>query len=135
MGFVTAQSSLGKTVAEHGCFYLKSSSNYGKRCLILLTSPSCWFFLLMIFLTCSPLNRSSVSVTPKYLKELTYSSGLGFIQITEPVPDDFTQRLLPNRKIFDSKQLRVRRFYCSQSEADSSLLRPGSDAELFMSRT
>ena len=54
-------------------------------------------------------DRSSLNITPRYLKEIASSSELSLMQMAT-VPNDFRRRLLPNSRNFDFKQLRVRRF-------------------------
>ena len=64
---------------------------------------------------CSFQDRSSLSVTPKYLNELACSRGLSLILI-ETAFRDFRRRVLPNKTNLDLSQLRVSRLDCNHCE-------------------
>jgi len=64
---------------------------------------------------CSFQDRSSLSVTPKYLNVLAFSRGLSLILI-ETVFKDFRRRVLPNKTNLDLLQLRVSRLGCNHCE-------------------
>ena len=68
----------------------------------------------MIFFMCSFQDRSSLSVTPKYLNVLACSRGLSLILI-ETVFKDFRRRVLPNKTTLDLA-LRVSRLDSSHCE-------------------
>ena len=81
----------------------------GRRGLIRLRSPSRWLVLFKIFCKCSFQDRSSLSVTLKYLNVLACSRGLSLILI-EAVLKNFRRHVLRNKENLDSAQLRVSRF-------------------------